>query len=108
MWLDPPQQSDFQFNDAITVHMTFADRMTHLVLDPDIVNFNYTNPPVNTTPTSLTYPASITKDGVGAYHIDLILNGEGRWVLNVQPQGNPGAVSVGMATMEVFVYGNGL
>lgn len=108
MWLDPPLQSDFQLNDAITIHMTFADRETHLVLDPDIINFNYSNPPVNIVPTSVTYPTGMTKDGVGTYHVDLPLTTQGRWVLNAQPQGNPGAVAIGGATMEIMVYGAGL
>jgi hypothetical protein len=108
MWLDPPLQTDFQVNDAITVHMTFADRMTRLVVTPDVLYFNYSNPPANSVPTSLTYPTGITLDATGCYHVDLPLTSAGRWVLNAQPQGNPGGVSIGGATIEIQVWGTGL
>lgn len=108
MWLDPPEQSDFLLNSAVTIHMTFADRMTHTAVDPDIVNFNYTNPPNNTSPTTITYPTTIVKNAVGNYQLDLALTKTGRWALNAQPQGNPGAVAIGGASMEIQVFGTGL
>ncbi len=106
MWLDPPLQSDFQLNDAITVHMSFADRIARTVVDPDVVNFNYSNPP-NSGTTTITYPVGMVRDAVGVYHVDLALNAQGRWVLNAAPQGNPGAVPIGGATMQVRVFGAG-
>ena len=106
MWLDPPLQTDFQLNDAITIHMSFADRMTKAVVDPDIVTFTYSNPP---TPgnTATTYPLGIVRDATGIYHLDLGLISQGRWVLNTLAQGNPGPVPIGGATMEIRVFGAG-
>jgi hypothetical protein len=108
IWLDPPLQSDFLVNSAVTVHMTFADRETRLVVDPDIVNFNYSNPPNTTVSTTLTYPFGITRNATGDYQLDLPLTATGRWVFNAQPQGNPGAVAIGGASMEIRVFGTGL
>ena len=108
MWLDPPLQTDFMLGQAVTIHMTFADRMTHAAVDPDIVNFRYDNPPNTTSATTITYPTTIIKNAVGNYQLDLILAATGRWILNAQPQGNPGAVSIGGMTMEIAVYGVGL
>ena len=108
MWLDPPLQTDFMLGQAVTIHMTFADRQTHAAVDPDIVNFRYDNPPNTTTATTITYPTTIVKNAVGNYQLDLALTNTGRWNLNAQPQGNPGAVSIGGATKEIVVYGTGL
>jgi hypothetical protein len=108
MWLDPPEQTDFQVNDAVTVHMSFVDRETKVPVTPDLLYFNYSNPPVAITPVTLTYPVGITLDATGSFHLDLPLTASGRWVLNAQPQGNPGAVPIGGATMEIYVYGTGL
>lgn len=107
MWLDPPLQSDFMLNQAVTVHMTFADRQTHAAVDPDIIKFNYDNPPNTTTPTVITYPTGMTRNDTGDYQLDLRLTATGRWVLNAQPQGT-GPVSIGGATMEIQVFGVGL
>jgi hypothetical protein len=107
MWLDPPLQSDFQLNQAVTIHMTFADRETHAAVDPDIVKFNYDNPPNTTSATTFTYPTGITKNTTGNYQLDLALTATGRWVLNAQPQGSPN-VAIGGATMEIQVFGSGL
>ena len=108
MWLDPPEQSDFQLNQAVTIHMTFADRQTHAAVDPDILMFNYTNPPNTTSATTFTYPSGITRNAVGNYQLDLPLTKTGRWAFNAQPQGNPGAVAIGGASMEIQVFGSGL
>ena len=44
MWLDPPEQSDFMLNQAVTIHMTFADRETHAAVDPDMTLVVFESP----------------------------------------------------------------
>jgi hypothetical protein len=105
-WLDPPLQTDFQLGASVTWHATFRDRMTQQYVDPDIVNFVYSSPTQIAT-TTVTYPASIVRDQVGAYRLDLALTVVGRWILTIAPQGNPGAVGIGNSSLEIQCHGTG-
>jgi hypothetical protein len=105
-WLDPPLQTDFQIGDSVTWHATFTDRMTRTAVDPDIVTFVYSAPTQIAT-TAVTYPASIVRDAMGVYRLDLALTVSGRWILTVAPQGNPGLVGIGNSSLELYVSGTG-
>lgn len=106
-WLDPPLINDFSEGASVTWHAAFVDRITRQLVDPDILTFAYSNPPVQTAIT-FTYPASIVKDGTGLYHLDLSLTSVGRWVLNVSAEGNPGALGIGTNTLMINVFSAGI
>ena len=105
-WLDPPLINDFTIGASVTWNASFIDRVSRVLVDPDIVIFTYSNPPV-TTPVAVTYPVLIVRDTTGQYHLDLPLTTTGRWVLNVIAQGNPGAVQIGSTTLMITVYSAG-
>lgn len=104
-WLNPPLQSDFVVGDMIRWYASFTLLSTPgVVVDPDIVLFTYTIPPVTTTP----QVATTVKDQSGLYHYDLVPAVPGKFLLNVQPQGNPGAVNIGHAEIRINVFPTGL
>ena len=106
-WLDPPLQTDFSIGASVRWHAAFTDPITRQLVDPDIVTFAYSVPPVATA-VSFTYPTLIVKDTLGQYHLDLPLTTIGRWALNVTAQGNPGAVQIGSGTLMINVFSAGI
>lgn len=98
-WLDPALQSDWQLGASTTWHATFVDRISRVLVDPDVVAFTYTNPPVTSTPVALTY----TQETVGRYRVDIAFNALGSWLLNVGATSLTG-VGVGNASLVAHVF----
>lgn len=101
-WLDPPEQTDFQVGTAVTWHASFMDRQTRAPVTPDIIQFIYSSPPAVTDTT-----VTPTVDATGSCHYDLQLPSVGKWILTVAPQGNPGAVPIGQASMVIETFDTG-
>ena len=101
-WLDPPEQSSFAVGASVTWHAAFADRITRQLVSPDIVTFSTSNPPVSSTPV----PTTMVATSVGQYQMDFPITSAGLWILDVQAQGNPGAVNVGTANLKIQARNN--
>jgi hypothetical protein len=98
MWLDPPLQSDFQVGQAVTCNMTFADRRTKVLVDPDSFSSDLYNPPLP----GPSFP-TLVKDAVGVYHTDLQWSAPGRWLYIVSARDGGGGLW-GTGTLETHVF----
>jgi hypothetical protein len=98
-WLDPPLQSDWQLGASVTWHADIVDRISRVLVDPDVVSFSYTNPPVTSTAVGVSY----TKETVGRYRVDLPFNAPGSWLLKVATTSS-GGTATGNASLVAHVF----
>ncbi len=110
LWLDPPLQSFVSQNSAARVHWSYTDPLTQVLLDPDIVIFQFAQPPNTDVFTSWRFgiDPQVIKDAVGLYHVDFVFDGGvGTWELQALAATLPSFTGQGDARLVLTVYLSG-
>lgn len=99
--LEPPLTNYMPLNSAATLRIAIMDALTKQLVAPDGIAISSLQPPQRNNP----YGYAYFNDGVGLYHAFIAFtSADGKWLLQVQCTGNPGAIPVGSATLVVNVY----
>jgi hypothetical protein len=77
-----------RFTKGATVRVTGTFRnAANALADPSTVTFKYKIGTATTV--TLAYPATITKDSTGVYHVDLVASTSGTWWYRWESTGDP-------------------